>query len=278
MHPEAALGWAKCRECIISSRFTAGVKMALSVGIPLYEGFDSLDVIGPFQTFTFAGMERHLIGAGDASGAVAVTSFEGITLTPDKTFENCPLLDVVFVPGGADPVAVLTAGHPGHNPYLDFLIRQDALARQAKRAQLMCSVCTGALLLAGAGLLKGHIATTHWAFKDVLRLFPVTVVDDYRRYVQSGQRITGAGISSGLDESFYIVSLLYGVNVARRCQLAMQYNPHPPFHCGDPGDSEIQDDPEMVADRKAEWQVADAAKAVEQWLHGAKQRLSGKAS
>jgi transcriptional regulator GlxA family with amidase domain len=241
--------------------------MALKVGIPLYEGFDSLDVIGPFQTFTFAEMERHLIGSGNASGPIAVTSFEGIRVTPDKTFESCPQLDVIFVPGGSDPVSVLTAGHPGKNPYLDFLIRQ------SKGAQLMCSVCTGALLLAGAGLLDGHIVTTHWAFKDVLRLFPVHVVDDYRRYVQSGQRITGAGISSGLDESLYIVSLLYGVDTARRCQLAMQYNPHPPFRCGDPGDSEIQDDPRMVEDRKAQWHISDAAKVVESWLRGAKKTV-----
>ena len=234
--------------------------MALKVGMPLYEGFDSLDVTGPFQTFTFAGMECHLIGPGDASGPVAVTSFEGITVTPDKTFENCPQLDVLFVPGGSNPVSVLNVGHPGSNPYLDFLIQQ------AQGAQLVCSVCTGALLLAGAGLLDGHLATTHWAFKDVLRLFPVCVVDDYRRYVQSGQRITGAGISSGLDESMYIVSLLHGLDTARRCQLAMQYNPHPPFHCGDPADSEIQDDPGMVEDRKAQWQVSDAEKAVERWL------------
>jgi transcriptional regulator GlxA family with amidase domain len=234
--------------------------MALKVGLPLYEGFDSLDVTGPFQTFTFAGMECHLIGPGDASGPVVVTSFEGIRVTPDQTFENCPQLDVLFVPGGSNPVAVLNVGHPGSNPYLDFLIRQ------AEASQLVCSVCTGALLLAGAGLLNGHLVTTHWAFKDVLRLFPVRVVDDYRRYVQSGQRVTGAGIASGLDESLYIVSLLYGVDIARRCQLAMQYNPHPAFHCGDPGDTDIQDDPAMVEDRKAEWHVSDAAKQVQIWL------------
>jgi cyclohexyl-isocyanide hydratase len=82
----------------------------------------------------------------------------------------------------------------------------------------VCSVCTGALLLGGAGLLDGHIATTHWAFKEVLKLFPCQVVDDYRRYVQSGNRITGAGISSGLDPAMYIVSLLYGVGTARQGQ------------------------------------------------------------
>lgn len=238
--------------------------MALKVGIPLYEGFDSLDVTGPYQTFTFAEMECHLIGPGKGTTAVAVTSFEGIRVTPDKTFENCPQLDVLFVPGGSDPVSVLAIGHPGSNPYLDFLIRQ------AKGARLVCSVCTGALLLAGAGLLNGDLVTTHWAFKDVLRLFPVRVVDDFRRYVQSGQRITGAGISSGLDESLYVVSLLYGLDTARRCQLAMQYNPRPPFHCGDPADSEIQDDPAMVEERMAQWHVCDAAKAVQRWLQESK--------
>lgn len=237
--------------------------MALKVGIPLYEGFDSLDVTGPFQTFTFAGMECHLVGPGDKSGPTPVTSFEGIRITPDQAFDSCPQLDVLFVPGGSNPVAVLEVGHPGHNPYLDFLIRQ------APGAQLVCSVCTGSLLLAGAGLLNGQLVTTHWAFKDVLRLFPVHVVDDYRRYVQSGRHVTGAGIASGLDESLYIVSLLYGLDTARRCQLAMQYNPQPPVHCGDPGDTDIKDDPAMVPDRLAAWYVADAAKAVAAWLKAA---------
>ena len=92
------------------------------------------------------------------------------------------------------------------------------------------------------------------------------VVDDYRRYVQSGNRITGAGISSGLDLAMYIVSLLYGVGVARQGQLAMQYNPQPAFHCGDPGDSDIRDDPGMVASRMDDWHVAEARKAVAHWL------------
>jgi cyclohexyl-isocyanide hydratase len=127
---------------------------ALKVGIPLYSGFDSLDVFGPYQTFTFAGMDRYLV----AADSTPVESFEGVRLSPRSTFACCPQLDVLFVPGGADPVsAVLLKGHPGGNPFLDFLITQ------AANAQLVCSVCTGALLLAGAGLLDGCIATTHWA-------------------------------------------------------------------------------------------------------------------
>jgi cyclohexyl-isocyanide hydratase len=228
----------------------------LKVGIPLYPGFDSLDVLGPFQTFTFAEMDRYLIG----QNCEPVESFEGVSILPRTTFEECPQLDVLFVPGGSNPVEVLLQGHPGQNPYLDFLIRQ------AAGAKLVCSVCTGALLLGGAGLLDGHIVTTHWAFKEVLRLFPCKVVDDYRRYVQSGNRITGAGISSGLDLAMYIVSLLYGVGSARKGRLAMQYNPQPAFHCGDPDDLDIKDDPGMVAERMENFQVLQARQAVVKWL------------
>ncbi|MGA2650776.1 MAG: DJ-1/PfpI family protein [Terracidiphilus sp.] len=229
---------------------------ALKVGFPLYDGFDSLDVVGPFQTFTFAGMDLYLLGPSKK----AVTSFEGIALTPRATFDNCPQLDLLFVPGGSNPVAVLEQGHPGHNPYLDFL------SRQAPKAALVCSVCTGALLLAGAGLLDGHVATTHWAFKPVLSLFPVKVVDDYRRYVKSGNRITGGGISSGLDEALFIVSLLFGTDQARQGQLAMQYHPQPIFHCGDPDDTDIKDNPEMVPDRILAFEVPQAIKKVKLWL------------
>jgi len=230
----------------------------MKVGIPLYAGFDSLDVLGPFQTFTFAGMDRYLVAADDKP----VTSFEGVSIQPSTTFDACPELDVLFVPGGSDPVQVLLAGHLGSNRFLDFL------ARQAVHARLVCSVCSGALLLAAAGLLDGCIVTTHWAYKEVLRLFPCQVVDDYRRYVQSGNRITGAGISSGLDEALYIVSMLYGVDAARRGQLAMQYHPQPMLHCGDPGDPDVQDHPELAASIKEDWQVAQARQAVEKWRAG----------
>jgi len=230
----------------------------LTVGFPLYDSFDSLDVIGPFQTFTFADMDLFLLGPTTDT----VKSFEGIALTPRATFDDPRQYDLLFVPGGANPVGVLQQGQLGNNPYLDFL------ARKAPACTLVCSVCTGALLLAAAGLLDGHIATTHWAFKPVLSLFPVKVVDDYRRYVQSGNRITGGGISSGLDEALYIVSLLFGTDQARRGQLAMQYHPQPIFHCGDPADADIKDNPEMVSDRIRDFGVPQALENVKQWLDG----------
>jgi cyclohexyl-isocyanide hydratase len=228
----------------------------ITVGFPLYGGFDSLDVLGPYQTFTFVGMKRYLV----AADMNPVSSFEDVAITPHVTFADCPQLDVIFVPGGSTPISVLLEGHPGNNPVLDFLIRQ------APGAKYVCSVCTGALLLAGAGLLDGHTVTTHWAYKDVLRLFPCHVVDDYRRYVQSGNRITGGGISSGLDEALYIVSVLYGVETARHGQLSMQYHPEPALHCGDPADSDVRDYPGMVDQVRQEWAVEKGREDVARWL------------
>ena len=235
---------------------------ALRVGVPLYPNFDSLDVCGPYQTFTLAQMECHLIGPSTDG---FITSFEGVSIKPTASFDACPDLDMLFVPGGSNPVQdVILNGPLGNNPYLDFL---------AERAgtEWICSVCTGALLLGAAGLLYDHTCTTHWAFKDVLRVFPrVNVVNDYRRYVRSGNRITGGGISSGLDESLYITSLILGLDVARMCQLKMQYRPDPIVHCGDPGDTDIRDNPSIVGQVLDQWQVDQSAAALKDWLSKAK--------
>lgn len=228
----------------------------LLVAIPLYQGFDSLDVLGPNQAFYFAGMSVLLCGPD----TTPVTSFDGVNIIPSSTFAECPQVDILFVPGGDSPMDVFGQGAPANNAYLQYL------GKQAAGAQLVCSVCTGAILLAGAGLLDGHVVTTHWAYKPVLSLFPCQVVDDYRRYVQSGNRVTGAGISSGLDEALYIVSLVYGVKVAREVQLKMQYHPHPTFHCGDPSDSDIKDDPQMVSSIISSWQIQETREQVAAWM------------
>jgi cyclohexyl-isocyanide hydratase len=240
------------------SRPAATLMPPLKVGIPLYENFDPLDVVGPFQTFSFAGMDCYLLGPS----LEVMPSDEGIPLMPRATFKSCPQLDVIFVPGGSNTEIVLAKGRLGHNELLDFLVRQ------APGAKLVCSVCTGALLLAAAGLLDGHTVTTHWAYKPVLSLFKCHVVDDYRRYVQSGNRVTGGGISSGLDEALYIVSLLYGTQHARRGQLMMQYHPQPIFHSGDPADTDIKDDPGMVDEIIQSFGVQQTVETVKKWIAG----------
>jgi transcriptional regulator GlxA family with amidase domain len=232
--------------------------MILKAGFPLYEKFDSLDVFGPLQTFFYAGFDNWLLAGRDCE----IQSLEGVSIKPRAVFEDSPQLDILFVPGGSDFTSVLNQGPLGDNTYLDFL------ARQAEKAALVCSVCTGALLLGAAGLLDGHTVTTHWAFKDVLRLFPCTVVDDYRRYVQSGNRITGAGISSGLDEALYIVSVLEGVPAARRGQLSMQYNPQPLLHYGDPSDADEKDEPGLADQIRSDWQVDATLQQFQKWIAG----------
>jgi cyclohexyl-isocyanide hydratase len=201
------------------------------IGIPLYSNFDSLDVLGPFQTFTMAAdrLEPKLLAASKAP----VRSFEGVEITPHATFDETKSLDVLFVPGGIKLEDILQAGGPDENPLLSFLRRIGR--RDDENPRLITSVCTGALFLAAAGLLQGFRATTHWNYKSVLAMFPgVTVADGYPRFVIDANRITGGGISSGLDEAMAMVALLLDRKTARRGQLTMQYAPNPPFNDGDP--------------------------------------------
>jgi cyclohexyl-isocyanide hydratase len=238
------------------------------VGIPLYPGFDLLDVAGSYQTFTMADMDCQLIGPDTCE---AVKSWEGACIQPTKAFADYEkpdkkgpdpkhpdtTLDMLFVPGGEYVVKKVIVGN---DPCVEFLVEH-------KDTDWICSVCTGALVLGAAGLLEGYTCTTHWAYKEVLRLFPdVTVVDDYRRHVHDRNRITGAGISSSIDESLYITSVILGLDVARTCQLKMQYRPEPIMHCGDPGDSDIRDRPGMVREVLDHWQVDQAATLLKDWL------------
>src|SRR3954468_13238799 len=124
---------------------------------PLYENFDSLDVLGPYQAFFYGGITPCL--AAETAGMV--TSLEGVSIQAPIGFDDARQFDLLFVPGGAHLEKVLDRGPLGNNPYLDFLVRQ------SQNAKLICSVCTGALLLGAAGLLDSELATTHWAYKDV---------------------------------------------------------------------------------------------------------------
>jgi transcriptional regulator GlxA family with amidase domain len=131
-------------------------------------------------------------------------------------------LDVLWVPGG-DPGALATIMSDPKRTYLDFLVRIAADARY------VCSVCEGALLLAAAGLLDGYKATTHWAFVPCLKQFKkVKVAKGHPRFVLDGNRLTGGGISSGLDEALMLIELLSSVKVAKQVQQVTQYFPKPP--------------------------------------------------
>jgi transcriptional regulator GlxA family with amidase domain len=194
----------------------------MKLGIPVYEGADLLDVAGPYEMFTWVdaskGLEIVIVSADGGS----VTTRAGVRLGAHASFADTPALDVLWVPGG-DPKVLGEIMRDPNSPYLAYL-RQAAAA-----AKWVCSVCEGALLLARAGLLHNHAATTHWAFVKCLQRFPSIEVDTtHKRFVVSGNRLTGGGISSGLDEALKLITLLFDEATAEAVQVATQYFPEPP--------------------------------------------------
>ena len=192
------------------------------IGIPVYNGVDLLDVTAPHEILKWMDSKVDLRLVAQSADENIVTR-DGFSFKPTHSFAGTPQLDVLWVPGG-DPtvLAPMMSGKPPRD-YLDFLIDR------AAGAQWVCSVCEGALLLAAAGLLDGYRATTHWAFDPCLRKFKnVTVVDGHPRFVRDRNRLTGGGISSGLDEALKLVELLTDVKTAQDVQRTIQYYPDPP--------------------------------------------------
>ena len=208
-----------------------------TIGIVLYPDCDLLDVAGPNEVFTFfSGLPagKGLTVTTIAAAKAAIPVIGALSVMPQHDFASAPRIDMLFVPGAGAGVAEAL----GDDRLLAFL------ARTGSRCRYVVSVCTGALLLAAAGLLDGYQATTHWAVLEALRLFPkVSVVNGCPRYVVDRNRVSGGGISSSIDESLFLVQLLAaaftgdpaeGEAAARAVQLMIQYHPQPPFAGGDP--------------------------------------------
>lgn len=196
--------------------------------VPIFEDFDSLDMAGAFQVFYFLNSWNVKVTLVGPKAGEKVTSLEGIHFVTDDDYCNYPEPDMIFVPGGFGPGFSALLGNP-QDPFYTFL------NEAATNSEYITSVCTGALLLATAGLLKGYEATTHWGFKECLGLFPqVTVAADYPRYFIDRNRITGGGISSTIDQALAMAAIIRGEEIAQRVQLSMQYAPDPPYHSGDP--------------------------------------------
>lgn len=189
----------------------------LQIGFLIYPGVVQLDVMAAYQVLAFPpNTQMHLLW----KNLTPITSNEGLTIVPTTTLENCSKLDVICVPGGGfGQVEVMKDA--------EILI---FLQQQAATAQYVTSVCTGSIILAAAGLLQGYKATCHWAFRDQLAMLGVEVVP--QRVVIDGNRITGAGVTSGIDFGLTLVSLLCGEDVAKMTQLMLEYNPEPPFNAG----------------------------------------------
>jgi transcriptional regulator GlxA family with amidase domain len=194
------------------------------IGIPVYQGVDLLDVTGPHEVFGWMGDDVEIRLLAETAD-VPIVSRDKFSFNVAHSLAEEQQLDIIWVPGG-DPDALAAMMRGG--AYLDFL------KSQAKGAEWVCSVCEGALLLAAAGLLDGHDATTHWAFMPCLASFKtINVAAGFPRYVRSevgdAKRLTGGGISSGLDESLELVRILKGDDAARDLQRTLQYYPEPRF-------------------------------------------------
>jgi cyclohexyl-isocyanide hydratase len=207
----------------------------LKLGIILFPGITPLDAVGPYEVLARA-PELDVLLIAKAKGAAR--SELGLTLIADEDFAAAPDLDILCVPGGTGIVEAASDAAT-----IDFLKRQGAQAR------FVTSVCTGALLIGAAGLLKGYRATTHWLSLDLLPLVGAIPVNE--RVVKDRNRITGAGITAGLDLALALVGEVSGARQAAEIELMLQYDPVPPFKSGNTAKAEAALVQEVGAARRA---------------------------
>lgn len=203
--------------------------MQTTIVIPVYNGVNLLDVVGPLEMFFWVDQGKDFRAITVSEDGEAVTSVNGISFLgaekssfADWTMSDPPPVSALWVPGG-DPKVLRAMMEDENHPYFAFI------QEVAERATWVCSVCEGALLMARAGLLDGYEATTHWAFVNCLKGFSkVKVIEGLPRYCLSGNRLTGGGISSGLDEALKRIELMAGTAAAGDVQQTTQYFPDPP--------------------------------------------------
>lgn len=191
-----------------------------TIAMLVYPGFTALDLVGPHQVFSaLEGYQVQLVWKTKE----LLTSDAGLTIQPTMTFKDCPeQLAVLFVPGG-------TTG--------TLKVMEDAevlafLKSRAGKSDYVTSVCTGSLVLGAAGLLKGYKATSHWGAREILKLLEAQPVDE--RIVWDRNRVTGGGVTAGIDFALALAARLKDENYAKAVQLMMEYEPAPPFKAGSP--------------------------------------------
>ena len=190
----------------------------LAIGILIYPNLTQLDATGPAQVLArVPGATLHMIW----KTRDPIPTDAGFSIVPNTTFADCPRLDVICVPGGGGQVALMTDPET-----LDFLRDQAATARY------VTSVCTGSLVLGAAGLLKGYRSACHWAWREMLADFGAIPVAE--RVVRDRNRISGGGVTAGIDFGLTVAAELAGEEIAKSIQLMLEYDPQPPFDSGSP--------------------------------------------
>lgn len=187
-------------------------------GFVIFPNLTQLDFTGPLQVLhRLPGAKTHIV----AKTLDPVPSDCGLSLVPTMTFAHCPPLDLICVPGGFGVDQAMADAET-----IDFVRRQGAAAKY------VTSVCTGAFILGAAGLLQGKRATTHWAYREFLPLVGAT--PEHARVVRDGHTITGGGVTAGIDFALTVAAEIAGAEAAQTIQLAIEYDPAPPFDSGSP--------------------------------------------
>jgi cyclohexyl-isocyanide hydratase len=190
----------------------------MNIVFVLFDNVTQLDFTGPVQFLSrLPGADIHVV----SKDGLAVTTDSGFAIMPRSGFADCPPADILCVPGGhgvrdaiADPAIV------------------DFVRLQGTDAQWVTSVCTGAFILGTAGLLQGKRATCHWGYTHLLPLFGAT--HEATRVVRDGNLVTAGGVTSGIDFALQLIAMIAGDAVAQSIQLALEYDPAPPFAGGTP--------------------------------------------
>jgi cyclohexyl-isocyanide hydratase len=184
----------------------------------LFDNVTQLDFAGPVQFLSrLPGAKTHIA----SKDGKAVSTDCGFAIVPNTSFADCPQANIICVPGG----------HGVREAIADTAI-VEFVREQAKAAEWITSVCTGSFILGAAGLLNGKRATTHWAYTQLLPRFGAT--HEEARVVRDGNLVTAGGVTSGIDFALELMALAKGEDVARSIQLALEYDPAPPFDGGHP--------------------------------------------
>ncbi|HEY7045819.1 MAG TPA: DJ-1/PfpI family protein [Jatrophihabitantaceae bacterium] len=195
----------------------------MRIGIALFDGAEELDFAGPWEVLGFWASEvaepkGEVITIGPSTEPI--TAAKGLRVLPETTLPDAGPLDVLVMPGGRGTRSLLGPDEPLHT----------SLQALAEAGTLMTSVCTGSLVYAAAGLLRGRPATTHWAALDELAaLDPSIQLRPDARFVDDGDMVTAAGVSAGIDMALHLVMRLDSADAARRVKREIQYDPEPPI-------------------------------------------------
>ncbi len=191
----------------------------MKIAALLFDKITILDIVGPAEVLSWI-PDSEIMWVGAKKGVVRAEP-TGLNVTIDYTLDEVTEADVLMIPGG-----------PGVRPLLEDQAHLDWVRQIHETTTWTTSICTGALLLGAAGLLKGLTATTHWMSNEVLEKFGATYAEE--RVIQQGKIVTSAGVSSGIDMALWLLAEIEGEAAARSAQLCIEYDPQPPFDSGAP--------------------------------------------